>query len=289
MVAERAPDIAALRQRNGGVTVETKVEDLLASIRKAIDDEDGTSIPVHISIEEKGTITRGPIREMRVNFDNTPAIAAPVRQDIETLRTRIARKNAETGFSAPPMPTFRAAPEAARPAGFSNIMAGGRAEIQPPVLQAAAPPQPEPEPEPEYIRRTQPAAVHHEDFVDLDAESDSPPPYEDTYAAEPEPVPQHNPFAPPLMHFTAPPQQAQSQPYTPQTALVSQHAEHNARRAFDDLSSAILSRATSERDIEDITRDMLRNYLSRWLDDNLPGLVEKLVREEIQRVARHGN
>jgi uncharacterized protein len=282
MVAERTPDRAVLRQRDGGVTVETKVEDLLASIRKAIDDEDGPPIPVHISIEEKGTITRGPIREMRVNFDNTPAIAAPVRQDIETLRTRIARKNAEQGFSAPPMPTFRAVPatEAARPAGFSNILAGSRVDVQPP--------QPDPDPEPEYIRRT-PAAVHDEDFVDLDAESDSPP-HEETYAAEPAPLPQHNPFAPPLMHFTAPPQQAQApQHYPPQTALVSQHAEHNTRRAFDDLSSAILSRATSERDIEDITRDMLRNYLSRWLDDNLPGLVEKLVREEIQRVARHGN
>jgi uncharacterized protein len=282
MVAERAPNVAVLRQHDGGVTVETKVEDLLASIRKAIDDEDGTSIPVHISIEEKGTITRGPIREMRVNFDNTPAIAAPVGQDIETLRTRIARKNAETGFSAPPMPTFRAAPEAARPAGFSNIMAGGRAEVQPPVP-------PQPEPEPEYIRRTQPVAVHEEDFADFEAESDDLQ-HEEAYVAEPAPLPQHNPFAPPLMHFTpAPPPQAPPQHYPPQTALVSQHAEQNARRAFDDLSSAILSRATSERDIEDITRDMLRNYLSRWLDDNLPGLVEKLVREEIQRVARHGN
>ncbi len=91
------------------------------------------------------------------------------------------------------------------------------------------------------------------------------------------------------MHFAGPPPQAQPHHHAPQTALVSQHVEQNSRRAFDDLSSAILSRATSERDIEDITRDMLRNYLSRWLDDNLPGLVEKLVREEIQRVARHGN
>ncbi len=178
MVAERTPNFAVLRQHDGGVTVETKVEDLLASIRKAIDDEEGTSIPVHISIEEKGTITRGPIREMRVNFDNTPANAAPtrpmrpepIRPDLEALRTRIARKNAETGFSAPPLPTFRAAPaiEAARPAGFSDIMAGSRAEIQPP------------QPEPDYIRRTQPLTVQDEDFVDLDAEPDSLP-HEEAY------------------------------------------------------------------------------------------------------------
>jgi cell pole-organizing protein PopZ len=31
---------------------------------------------------------------------------------------------------------------------------------------------------------------------------------------------------------------------------------------------------------------MLRPMLSDWLDDNLPKLVERLVREEIERVAR---
>ena len=33
---------------------------------------------------------------------------------------------------------------------------------------------------------------------------------------------------------------------------------------------------------------MLRGMLKQWLDDNLPKLVERLVREEIERVARHG-
>jgi hypothetical protein len=31
---------------------------------------------------------------------------------------------------------------------------------------------------------------------------------------------------------------------------------------------------------------MLRPMLKSWLDDNLPGLVERLVRTEIERVAR---
>jgi cell pole-organizing protein PopZ len=31
---------------------------------------------------------------------------------------------------------------------------------------------------------------------------------------------------------------------------------------------------------------MLRPMHQDWLDDNLPGLVERLVREEIERVAR---
>jgi cell pole-organizing protein PopZ len=32
--------------------------------------------------------------------------------------------------------------------------------------------------------------------------------------------------------------------------------------------------------------DMLRPMVKTWLDDNLPAMVERLVREEIQRVAR---
>ena len=40
------------------------------------------------------------------------------------------------------------------------------------------------------------------------------------------------------------------------------------------------------RTIEDLVKDMLRPMLKNWLDDNLPGLVERLVRAEIERVSR---
>ena len=39
-----------------------------------------------------------------------------------------------------------------------------------------------------------------------------------------------------------------------------------------------------DRTLEDIVRDMLRPLLQAWLDENLPGMVERLVREEIARV-----
>ena len=35
-----------------------------------------------------------------------------------------------------------------------------------------------------------------------------------------------------------------------------------------------------------MVRDMLRPMLKQWLDDNLPPIVERMVRDEIQRVAR---
>ena len=39
-----------------------------------------------------------------------------------------------------------------------------------------------------------------------------------------------------------------------------------------------------ERTLEEIVRDMLRPLLQDWLDGHLPGIVERLVREEIARV-----
>ena len=39
-----------------------------------------------------------------------------------------------------------------------------------------------------------------------------------------------------------------------------------------------------DRTLEGVVRDMLRPLLQTWLDENLPGIVERLVREEIARV-----
>jgi cell pole-organizing protein PopZ len=39
-----------------------------------------------------------------------------------------------------------------------------------------------------------------------------------------------------------------------------------------------------ERTLEDIVRDLLRPLLQAWLDEHLPGIVERLVRDEISRV-----
>jgi|SRR5215468_2883993 len=41
---------------------------------------------------------------------------------------------------------------------------------------------------------------------------------------------------------------------------------------------------SADRTLEDIVRDMLRPLLQSWLDQHLPGVVERLVREEIARV-----
>jgi cell pole-organizing protein PopZ len=45
-----------------------------------------------------------------------------------------------------------------------------------------------------------------------------------------------------------------------------------------------LSLGVADRTLEDIVRDMLRPFLETWLNEHLPGIVERLVREEIARV-----
>jgi cell pole-organizing protein PopZ len=54
--------------------------------------------------------------------------------------------------------------------------------------------------------------------------------------------------------------------------------------AFNTLAQTVL--VQNARTLEDLVREMLRPMLKAWLDDNLPGMVERLVRAEIERVAR---
>jgi cell pole-organizing protein PopZ len=54
--------------------------------------------------------------------------------------------------------------------------------------------------------------------------------------------------------------------------------------AFGSLSHTILNQ--NARTLEDLVSDMLRPMLKSWLDDNLPAIVEDLVRAEIERVSR---
>jgi uncharacterized protein len=54
--------------------------------------------------------------------------------------------------------------------------------------------------------------------------------------------------------------------------------------AFNTLAHTVL--VQNARTLEDLVREMLQPLLKTWLDDNLPGLVERLVRAEIERVSR---
>jgi len=70
-------------------------------------------------------------------------------------------------------------------------------------------------------------------------------------------------------------------------AMLSQDVADATTTAFDRLADTIVSQASGgSRSMENITRDLLRPMLKAWLDTNLQGVVERLVREEIDRVSR---
>ena len=54
--------------------------------------------------------------------------------------------------------------------------------------------------------------------------------------------------------------------------------------AFNALAHTVL--VNNARTLEDLVREMLRPMLKSWLDDNLPTMVERIVKAEIDRVAR---
>ena len=67
-------------------------------------------------------------------------------------------------------------------------------------------------------------------------------------------------------------------------AIISEQAGRQVSAAFGELNDAYAAR--SRKSFDDIAAEMMRPMLQDWLDNNLPTLVERLVREEIERVAR---
>jgi uncharacterized protein len=70
----------------------------------------------------------------------------------------------------------------------------------------------------------------------------------------------------------------------PDRALISNETIAAVDSAFNTLAHTVIGQ--NARTLEDLVREMLRPMLKSWLDDNLPGMVERIVRAEIERVSR---
>jgi cell pole-organizing protein PopZ len=218
-------------------TVEPDMEDLLTSIRQAINENVGlppeAAEPKSVEAEELG----------------------PSRADeIAALRNKIASQLKE-----PREPLLKSLPPP--PSRFAGLM-GGNSEMEesaeePPPLRSRylddePPPQPMREPEPPVGAF---GGRRHE------------PSFSSSWNAPPRPS-----FAP-------------RDTYAERT-LMSPAASAATNAAFGRLAENMVARAIGDGTIEQMTQDLLRGMLKTWLDDNLPGIVERLVREEIERVAR---
>jgi cell pole-organizing protein PopZ len=73
-------------------------------------------------------------------------------------------------------------------------------------------------------------------------------------------------------------------PAAPSQPILSQSTVSAVESAFNTLAHTVLS--NNARTLEDLVKEMLRPLLKSWLDDNLPGLVERIVKAEIERVSR---
>lgn len=70
------------------------------------------------------------------------------------------------------------------------------------------------------------------------------------------------------------------------SSIISDIAGRQVAAAFGELTEAFA--VTRRRSFDEIAEEMMRPMLQDWLDNNLPTLVERLVREEIERIARVG-
>jgi cell pole-organizing protein PopZ len=256
------------------VTSNVKVDDILANIRKSIDSDIetlGGSPPA----QQRGAMMRDALRGMRATMDGDAELRAPaVATDLPDLRSRIRQKleaieaQASTKRSSSVESTPTRSSDIPPHKAFTGILSGpslkGPSLLRPgyaerPIEDDLRYVTPEPEqqwPDEQYA-------------YEPDRREEQPYQSADTYT-------QHYGY--------------EQQPYQEQlpSPLMSAQTEAHAETAFRQLSDAILSRATGDRSLEDVTRDMLKTMLKQWLDANLPTIVEELVREEIQRVARRG-
>lgn len=137
-----------------------------------------------------------------------------------------------------------------------------------------------PAPEVDILELTQPvaqpAAFTQVEGPDIAFREEEPRAPEPPVAAAPPPPPP----AP------APRPAPQPAPVMQEEQLMSPNSSVAVTAAFNSLAATVLS--DNARTLEDIVKDMMRPMLKHWLDENLPGMVERIVRAEIERVARGG-
>jgi cell pole-organizing protein PopZ len=243
---------------------EPSMEEILASIRRIIADDEAKP-----SAAEKAASPAVPAKPGK------PAAAAPAAKPVMTdippsaipaAQAAAAKAAAAPVAPAPPPAAPPPAPAASNSQDDIDAMLAGldeatsEAEIRPPLPDAevfeltdemAVPAAPQPsfhkiEPQ-NYLEFTESAAAK----------------------AMREPA-----FAPSFENPAAPPPQQ----------ILSRSTVSAVESAFNSLANTVLS--NNARTLEDLVKEMLRPMLKSWLDDNLPGLVERIVKAEIERVSR---
>lgn len=249
---------------------EPSMEEILASIRRIIADDEAKPPPAEAAKPAPAPAAATAPKPQAI-ADIPPSKVAPAKPAAEKPAPPPAAK------PAAPAP----APAPAADAGPNNqddidaLLAGLDEATPAPEIRA-----PEPEPEPDVLELT--------DEMAMDPEPTPAPPPPSFHRVEPRddlefaetPPPRPTPapsYAP--VDFDAP-------PLPPQQPILAQSTVSAVESAFNSLAHTVLS--SNARTLEDLVKEMLRPMLKSWLDDNLPGLVERIVKAEIERVSRGG-
>lgn len=249
---------------------EPSMEEILASIRRIIADDEAKPPPADAAKPEKAAASAAPAKPQAVN-DVPPSKVAPTKPAAEKPAPP------PTAKPAPPPP----APEVDASNNQDDIdalLAGLDAATPAPEVRATEP-EPELEPEPDVLELT--------DDMAMDPTPAPPPPsfrrveprddLEFAESPQPRPTPPPASYAP--VDYDAP-------PLPPQQPILAQSTVSAVESAFNSLAHTVLS--SNARTLEDLVKEMLRPMLKSWLDDNLPGMVERIVKAEIERVSRGG-
>jgi uncharacterized protein len=150
----------------------------------------------------------------------------------------------------------------------------------PPPPTPMAPPKPAPAPRPVAATPPPVEPVMQQDdldamLADVEKPDEKPDVLDLTEAMTAEPA-----SVPPVTFESAP----MPEPPVEPPRLISSSTGAAIDSAFNTLAHTVL--VQNARTLEDLVREMLRPLLKTWLDDNLPGMVERLVRAEIERVSR---
>jgi cell pole-organizing protein PopZ len=140
------------------------------------------------------------------------------------------------------------------------------------VMAAPSPEPPPPPQQPDVLELTEEMAEPMPEpasFQTIDGQSD---------VIFTDPVPEPPPPVAEEPYHPAP------QPREPERSLISNSTSAAVDSAFNSLAHTVL--VQNARTLEDLVREMLRPMLKSWLDDNLPSMVERIVRAEIERVSR---
>ena len=271
------------------VAREPSMEEILASIRRIIESNEPTAdapqphlMPVdfedEIEQEEQGFTPdivandRGlPTRDEPMDFSshNTQAPAGAERSlslaDV-AARVRAASARQQEASSA----RAAAAPVAAAPVAQPEepVVAPRMPEFRMPEPAPAPRAEQVSAPAPQYPSRAEPVSAAQSPAVE--PRQPMPPRHEPELRQELRPSQDAARSLPAKIEETA--------------SLLSQEAGAHVARSFSELAAVF--NGMERRSLEDMAQDMLRPMLQEWLDDNLPTLVERLVREEIERVAR---